>query len=190
MSLQVAGDRRIRKHHNILWSLQESAHKLLQIQFASKYTMSTCTQYCQLLTQIPNVNTYKFTILMQRNDIEVNPGPTHKSITTVQGNFHQGDQKEFQSMSAGKQCVTNSIMAIIYSTVLPIKYWEPKHLREILRIGDRLYRRINSPHYYLLVSDIPDVVTEFGKQYSVQRNGEMSGPISRPLPNKIYDSGK
>ena len=46
---------------------------------------------------------------MQGNDIEMNPGPTHRSITTVQGNFHQGDQKEFQSRSAGKQCVTNSI---------------------------------------------------------------------------------
>ena len=48
-----------------------------------------------------------------------------------------------------------------------------------------LYRRINSPHYYLLVSDIQDVVTEFGEQYSVQRNSEMFGPISRPLPNGI-----
>ena len=54
-----------------------------------------------------------------------------------------------------------------------------------MRIGDRLYRRINSPHYYLLVSDIPDVVTEFGEQYSVQRSGEMFGPISRPLPSGI-----
>ena len=76
-------------------------------------------------------------------------------------------------------------MAVIYSTVLPITYWEPKHLDEILQIGDRLYRRINSPHYYLLVSDIPDVVTEFGEQYSVQRNGEMFGPISSPQPNRI-----
>ena len=69
--------------------------------------------------------------------------------------------------------------------MLPIKYWEPKHLDEILQIGDGLYRSINSSHYYLLVSDIPDVVTEFGEQYSVQRNGEMFGLISRPLPNGI-----
>ena len=54
-----------------------------------------------------------------------------------------------------------------------------------LQIGDRLYRRINSPHYYLLVSDIPDVVTEFGEQYSVQINGEMFGPIGGLLPNGI-----
>ena len=158
--------------------------------------MSTCTQYCHILIQIPNVNiyqfaynTYKLTILMQGNDIEMNPGPTHWSITTVQGNFHQDDQKEFKSNSAGKQCVTNSIMAIIYSTVLPIKYWEPKHLDEILQIGDRLYRRINSPHYYLLVSDIPDVVTEFGEQYSVQINGEMfGGLLSNGIGQRLDDA--
>ena len=91
MSLQAAGDNRVRKH-NILWGLQESTHQLLQIYFASKYTMSTCTQYCHILIQIPNVNiyqsaynTYKLTILMQGNDIEMNPGPTPRSITTVQG---------------------------------------------------------------------------------------------------------
>ena len=130
---------RVGKQYNILWNLQESAHQLLQTQFASKYTISAHTQYCHLLTQIPNVtmyqyayNTYKLTIIMQGNDTEMNPGQTHRSITTVQGNFHQGDQNEFQSRSAGKQCVTNSIMAIIYSMVLQIKYWEPRHLDEIL----------------------------------------------------------
>ena len=60
--------------------------------------MSTYTQYCHLLTQIPNVKMYQYAYnIMQGNDIEMNPGPTHRSITIVQGNFHQGDQKEFQS---------------------------------------------------------------------------------------------
>ena len=103
MSLQVAGVKRVRKHYNILWSLQESAHQLLQIQFVSKYTMITCTQYCHLLIHIPNVkmyqyayNTYKFSILMQGNDIEVNPGPTHRSITTVRGKFTNVTKRSFR----------------------------------------------------------------------------------------------
>ena len=54
--------------------------------------------------------------------------------------------------------ICSPCMAIVYSTVLSIKSWEPKHLDEILRIGDRLYRRINSPHYCLLAYEIPDVV--------------------------------
>ena len=63
-------------------------------------------------------------ILMLGNDIEMNPGPTQSkfTITTVHGNFHQGDHKQFQGLSVGKQCVTNSMMAIIYSTILPLKY--------------------------------------------------------------------
>ena len=63
---------------------------------------------------------------MQGNDIEMNPGPTPSllSITTVQGSFHQGDLRKFQGKLVGKQCVTNSIMAIIYSNILPMKYWE------------------------------------------------------------------
>ena len=52
-------------------------------------------------------------------------------------------------------------------------------------MGDKLYRKINSPHYYLLVSDIPDIVTEFGEQYSISRKDEMFGPINKPLPNGI-----
>ena len=78
-------------------------------------------------------NTYKLTVIMQGNDIEMNPGPTasNLSVTTVQGSFHQGDPEKFQGKSVGKQCVTNSIMAIIYSNMLPVQYWDPKNLDEI-----------------------------------------------------------
>ena len=55
---------------------------------------------------------------MQGGDIEVNPGPTTGKlcVTAVQASFHQGDPKKFHERSVGKQCVTNSIIAIIYST--------------------------------------------------------------------------
>ena len=161
-----------------MWSHQISGH----------HNIYTCKniQYCDLFIEVLNsnvlpysYNTYKLTILMQGNDVEMNPGPTsdNLSITTVQGSFHQGDPTKFQGKSVGKKCVTNSIMAIIYSTKLPIKYWEQKHLDEILITSDRLYNRINCPHDYLLVSDVPNVVTEFGEQYTVTRSGELFGPI-------------
>ena len=100
-------------------------------------------------------------------------------MTCVQGNFPHGDHREFQARSVGKQCVANSIIAIIYSTVLPLKNWEAKNLDSILRSGDRLYSRINSKHDYLLVNDIPDVITEFGEQYSIDKNGEMFGLLTK-----------
>ena len=81
---------------------------------------------------------------------EKHPGPIFNKLnmTCVQGNFHQGDHREFQARSVGKQCVANSIIAIIYSTVLPLKNWEAKNLDSILRSGDRLYSRINSKHEF------------------------------------------
>ena len=180
----------------MVWSHQISGQQLVQIKFISKpkYTRYKTTHYCNLFMDVVNskvsqysYNTYKLTIVMQGNDIEMNPGPTPSllSITTVQGSFHQGDPRKFQGKSVGKQCVTNSIMAIIYSNILPMKYWEQKHLDEILRIGDRLYQRINCPHDYLLVSDVPNVVTEFGEQYSITRNTELFGPIKNTLPGGI-----
>ena len=160
----------------------------------SKYIMIKYTHYCDSLTRVKNYtffqyqyNSYKLSILMQGGDIEVNPGPTTGKlcVTAVQASFHQGDHKKFHERSVGKQCVTNSIIAIIYSTRLPIKYWEPKHLDEILRIGDRFYRRINSPHDYLLISDIPDIVTEFGENYTVTRSSEMFGSVVCALHDRI-----
>ena len=138
---------------------------------------------------------------MQGNDIEENPGPTFSKLnmTCLVGNFHQGDHKEFHAKSVGKQCVANSIIAIIYSTILPLKSWEAKNLDVILRSGDRLYSRINSQHGYLLISDIPDVsqhgyllisdipdvITEFGKQYSIDKQGEMFGMLTKGQFNGI-----
>ena len=41
--MQAAGDNRVRKC-NILWNSQESTHQLLQIYFASKYTIQNTLQ--------------------------------------------------------------------------------------------------------------------------------------------------
>ena len=178
------------KHCKILWNPQTSSYILVQI----KTTLYKNTHYCDLLTDILtskvsqySYNTYKLTIIMQGNDIEMNPGPTpnNLSITTVKGNFHQGDPEKFQGKSVGKQCVTNSIMAIIYSIMLPIKYWQPENLDEILIIGDILYNKINCPHDYLLVSDIPDIVKVFDQKYSVTRNGELFGQITSSSCDQI-----
>ena len=95
----------------------------------SKYIMIKYTHYCDSLTGVKNYtffqyqyNSYKLSILMQGGDIEVNPGPTTGKlcVAAVQASFHQGDHKKSHERSVGKQCVTNSIIAIIYSTRLPI----------------------------------------------------------------------
>ena len=69
--------------------------------------------------------------------------------------------------------------------MLPLKSWEAKNLDAVLRSGDRLYCRINSQHDYLLVNDIPDVITEFGEQFSISKNGEMFGMLIKGQFNGI-----
>ena len=76
-------------------------------------------------------------------------------------------------------------MAIISSIMLLIKYWQPENLDEILIIGDILYNKINCPHDYLLVSDVPDIVNVFDQKYSVTRNGEMFGQITSSSCDQI-----
>ena len=65
-------------------------------------------------------------------------------------------------MSAGKQCVANSIVAIIYSSVLSVEHWQSEHLDCILVTGNNLYLTIKWTHDYLLVSELPDFRAEFG----------------------------
>ena len=63
------------------------------------------------------------------------------SLHTVRGTFHQGDRRFAESM--GKQCVPNSIMAIIYTNILPLNQWKTEHLDSILIAGDALYKYID-----------------------------------------------
>ena len=52
------------------------------------------------------------------------------TVATV--SFHQGDLCIFSPISAGKQYVANSIMAIIHSCVLSVEHWQSEHLDFIL----------------------------------------------------------
>ena len=97
------------------------------------------------------------------------------SLSSVKGNGHQGDTKQFSLHSVGKQCVAKSCVALIYTTVLSMEKWTSQHLDLILRKGDYLYNTINSSHDYLLVNEITQVINEFEGQYKVEKYQEMSG---------------
>ena len=62
-----------------------------------------------------------------------------KYIRQVQGNFHQGNLKEFNYESAGVQCSCNALVMLckvnrIYHNLIP------QHLDDVLRSGDNLYK--------------------------------------------------
>ena len=96
---------------------------------------------------------------------------------TIRGTFHQGDIRVFPPESVGKQCVANCAMAITYTSVMPVNLWESEHLDSILVTGNKLYLTIDSNHDYLMINDIPDVVTEYGGHYKINKYKEMFGTL-------------
>ena len=68
-------------------------------------------------------------------------------------------------------------MAIAYTSVMPVDQWQSEHLDCILVTGNKLYLTIHSSHDYLMISDIPDVVTENGGHYKINKYKEMFGTV-------------
>ena len=180
----------IEKYLSNLWEI--SMHR---------YLISTCI-YCIWLNiqnyHVPDLQklqlcqflyaTYKLRILLLANDIETNPGPVNERIISyVKASTHQGDTSVFTPTSAGKQCVPNSIMAIIYSKIVPLQSWESHDLDVILYNGNKLYNKINSPDDFLLINDLPDTVTEFGMHYTIMKGQEKFGILTE---NNITNIGE
>ena len=68
---------------------------------------------CEVFTDKNHQSLYKNIKLF--NDIESNPGPAcMNELCTVTGSFHQGNEELF-GKNAGKQCVVNSLVAIIFN---------------------------------------------------------------------------
>ena len=62
-----------------------------------------------------------------------------KYVKRVQGNFHQGDYKQFSYESVGVQCSCNALVMLckvnsIFHNLMP------RHLDDVLRSGDNLYK--------------------------------------------------
>ena len=100
----------------------------------------------------------------------------NKMYATIRDTFHQGDIWVFPPESVGKQCVANCAMAIIYTSVMTVDQWQSEHLDCILVTGNKLYLTIHSSHDYLMISDIPDVVKEYGG-HNINKYKEMFGTL-------------
>ena len=125
-------------------------------------------------TQMMCYNVYiaLLTCIRQANDVEENPGPTTFDIihptTTVSVDSSQGNEALF-GVNAGKQCVAMSLTAILYRQIQDISLWTNSTLNNILVIGNNLYSSIRCSvrtNDYLLLADVPDMVSIFDKVYS------------------------
>ena len=134
-------------------------------------------------TQMTFYNIYNRLIIRQANDVEENPGPTIFDIidptTTVCADYSQGNELLFGE-NAGKQCVAMSLSAIIYHHIEDVNLWTSSTLNNILGIGNNLYTsirysvRIND---YLLLTDVPGIVSLFDKLYTLQYSESLTGSV-------------
>ena len=122
-------------------------------------------------------------LIRQANDVEENPGPTIFDIidpsTTVSADSSQGNEALF-GVNAGKQCVVMSLTAIIYHQIQDISLWTNSTLNNILIIGNNLYSTIRcsvQTNDYLLLTDVPDMVSIFDKVYSLQYSESFTGSL-------------
>ena len=134
-------------------------------------------------TQMMCYNVYVPLLITQANDVEENPGPTIYDIidptTTVSADFSQGNGTLF-GVNAGKQCVAMSLTAIIYHQIQDISLWTNSTLNNILVIGNNLYSTIRcsvQSNDYLLLTDVPDMVSIFDKVYSLQYSESFTGSL-------------
>ena len=90
----------------------------------------------------------------------------------LQATMHQGDMS---FAGHGRQCVANSIMAIIKSKAHNVDQWTEVDEDTVLRDGDRIYQlitnnsKLNSE--YLLLDDLPSVLENNIIEKSIQKGG-------------------
>ena len=94
-----------------------------------------------------------------------------------QSEVHFIKETVFPPESVGKQCAANCAMAIIYTSVMPVDQWQSEHLDCTSVTGNKLYLTTHSSHDYLMISDIPHVVTEYGGHYKINKYKEMFGTL-------------
>ncbi|XP_030833068.1 uncharacterized protein LOC105443208 isoform X1 [Strongylocentrotus purpuratus] len=95
------------------------------------------------------------------------------------GNFHQGNARF--GFYSGKQCVSNSFAAILYSKITDVTQWQKQDLDKVLNYGNELYKFIQLSSgindNFLLISELPDQLEAFDVHYKMQCSQSVMGTI-------------
>jgi len=140
-------------------------------------------------TQMMCCNVYIPLLLRQANDVEENRDPTIFDIIdpmrTVSADYSLGNEALFGE-NAGKQCVAMSLSAIIYNQIEHISKWTSSN---ILTIGNNLYISIRysvQTNDYLLLTDVPCIVSLDNKVYRLQYSESLTGSLFMTSNNGPY----
>ena len=108
---------------------------------------------------------------------------SYSFLKLVHSSFHQGNHR-FRER-AGRQCVCNSLMSLIWSSIKKVSYWKSQDLDNILINGDSVYRDCTTLSY-LSFSDIPNIVNLYNIQITIELLHNSSGIVSSQFPLKIH----
>jgi hypothetical protein len=130
-------------------------------------------------------------LLRMANDVEENPGPPLYDIVdlnkTICADWSQSNARKFRQ-NAGKQCVAMSFTAIVHTQIEDITIWNSSFLNKILSVGNNLYTYIHNliNKDYLLLSDVPEMVSVDNKVYHLQYSEPFSGDLFRLFDDEPF----
>ena len=119
------------------------------------------------------VNHSKFNLC---RDVEKNPGPVINPANTICAPYSQANVALFGS-NAGRQCVAMSLTGLIYNYRNAIT--TSMDLVSIMSVGNELYSYLSrlSRQSYLMLSEIPEMITMFDTDYQLQYSQSYTGNI-------------
>ena len=109
-------------------------------------------------------------------DVETNPGPPIDPTKTIHAPYSQDNVLVFGS-NAGTQCVAMALTSLIYNFRNGIT--SSMDLFNIMNIGNELYSGLStlSRQSYLLLTEIPEMVTLSSTNYQLQYSPSYTGAI-------------
>ena len=119
-------------------------------------------------------------------DIETNPGPVfNNSAKTIHAPYSQGNVDIFGE-NAGRQCVPMSLCSLIY-LYRKNSICDSSDLVNIMNLGNQLYSTLSklSGQMYLLLEELPTVITVEDADYSIELSQSYTGNLLSVLDESV-----
>ena len=129
------------------------------------------------------INHCKFNL---SKDVETNPGPPIDPLKTIKAPYSQDNVLLFGS-NAGTQCVAMSFTSLIHNHKNGIT--SPTDLVNIMKTGNELYTALSrlSRQSYLLLTEVPEMITMFNSNYHLQYSPSYTGKICGSCAMEDFD---
>ena len=91
----------------------------------------------------------------------------------------------FDIQTAGCQCVPNCIVAVTYTSIVPVSKWTGESLDHIFHCGDAVYKKVHTNNDFLQVHEIGKEIYVFGQTFKITIENEYCGTLQKDEIEKI-----